>query len=173
MKFANFEILIWIVFLILLIGLYIIYARLLIKLAKKLGIKKNLWFLYIPLLQNYIFYQMAGSSVWTFILSILFFIPFVSVLCYVMPVIWFWKIAKKLGYSGWWGIIFPLWVFILEWETKSDEEKKKEQLKIAYAKSHKKEIEEKEKKDFRRWIRDMIIIFSIIILIILIKVIFF
>jgi len=95
-----------------------------IKLAKRFGIKRNLWFLYIPFLKNYILFQMAGSKIWTFILSLLFFIPLVNILCYIIPITWFWKIAKRVGYSGWWGIIYPLWIFVLEWETEDNETKR-------------------------------------------------
>ncbi|MDO8623304.1 MAG: hypothetical protein Q7R52_03585 [archaeon] len=195
-SYAGFGVLI--ILIVSILGLYITYTRLLIKLAKKLGIKNNLWFLYVPFLQNYVIYQMAGFSIITFILSIaspffyLFYILFLSVFTsefysnvflllfgvsifpmYIIPVIWFWKLAKKLGYSGWWSLVFPLWVCILEWETDSEENKKKEQLKIDYAKIHKEEINKKEDNEFMGFLKGLGILFVIIVLFLIIKAIFF
>ncbi len=52
-------------------------------------------------------------------------------------------------------------------------EKEKERLRLEYIKAHKKELRETEERDFKGWIKDLGILFAIIILIILIKVIFF
>jgi len=101
----------------LIIYLYILIVLKLIKLAKRFGIKKYLWLLWIPLLNGYIIYQMADTKIWTFILSLLFFIPIVNIATYVVPIVWYWKIAKKLDYPGWWGLIGPLWLLILDLET--------------------------------------------------------
>lgn len=104
----------------LLIYLYIIINLKLIKLAKRFGITKNLWLIWIPFLNGYIIYQMADTKIWTFILSLLFFVPIINLSVYIMPVVWYWRIAKKLDYPAYWGLIWPFFLIILDMETEDD-----------------------------------------------------
>src|SRR3989338_10243585 len=97
--------------------LYVLIVLKLTKLAKRFKIKKHLWFLWIPFLSGYIIHQMADTKLWTFILSLLFFIPILNLATYIMPIVWYWKIEKKLDYPGWWALIWPLWLIILDLET--------------------------------------------------------
>lgn len=101
----------------LLVYIYILIVLKLKKLAIRFGIEDNLWLLWIPILNGYIIHKMADSKLWTFIASIFFFVPFVNLLSYFIPAIWYWKIAKKLDYPGWWGLIWPMWLTILDIET--------------------------------------------------------
>lgn len=115
--------------------LYFLIKWKLIKIARKLKVKKHTWLMWLPFLDGYVYVQMANTGTWMFIVSLICFVIimtpriyiifgselyllwfFALVWSYVTYAIWTWRIAKKLKYPGWWGIIWPLWYTILDLE---------------------------------------------------------
>ncbi len=161
----DWAILLYILFIISCIILYIFYCRKLVKIAKDLGIKDNLWLIYIPFVQNYLISKMADFPLWTFIISLFFFMPFVNLIGYF----WYYKIVKKYDDSGLWCLAFWIWVFSMDLKEERKLRVKEEKERIEYYQKNKKLIEKKEDNDFRRFLKWGAIILGFLILLAIIK----
>ena len=78
---------------------YIYYAICLVKIAKKAGIKENIWFAWIPILNLILMLQIAKKPLWWFIL---FLIPLVNI---VISILVYMEISKAIGKPDWLGIL--------------------------------------------------------------------
>lgn len=88
-----------------LVGLaaYIFVSFCLMKTAERLGVA-NGWFAFIPILQYWLFCQMAEKENSWFIIMLIFsfccpIVPF------VMTIIIFMDVSEMLGFERWWGIL--------------------------------------------------------------------
>ncbi|MDO8460517.1 MAG: hypothetical protein Q7S74_05375 [Nanoarchaeota archaeon] len=181
-----FVILVSLVFLAFFIALYIYYCNRIVKMARELGVNKDhLWLAYIPIVQGFVLCKMAGSNMWTFIIPVTF--PFwillseffsvfygfylITIISFgVVSLIWGWKICKKFNYSGWWTIIFSIWVLFMETNTEQKADKDKEKKEIEYYAKHKETIEKQDNKEFLQFLKIIGLVIGLILLVLLVRI---
>lgn len=79
---------------------YFVFAFALYKIAKRIGEAESAWWAFVPVLNFFLLFKLAGVSCLFFLL---FFIPFVNLI--VMLYIWI-KILEKLGKPTWQVLLF-------------------------------------------------------------------
>jgi hypothetical protein len=79
---------------------YFVFAFALYKIAKRIGEAESAWWAFIPVLNFFLLFKLAGVSCLFFLL---FFIPFVNLI--VMLYIWI-QILEKLGKPTWQVLLF-------------------------------------------------------------------
>ena len=99
--FAGIIFLIW---LIVVIGLYVYYAICLSTIAKRTA-TENPWLAWIPIANVVLMLQIAKKPVWWIILA---FIPIVNIVWIVLMIIVWMAIAERVGKPNWWGILIIL-----------------------------------------------------------------
>ena len=81
--------------------LWVIYIVALWKVFTKAG--KPGWAAIVPIYNVWVLFEMAGKPGWW---SLLFLIPFVNFIAFILLIIAFVEIAKRFGQSGWFAILF-------------------------------------------------------------------
>lgn len=79
---------------------YFVFAFALYKIAKRVGEEDSAWWAFVPVLNFFLLFKLAGVSCLFFLL---FFVPFVNLI--VMLYIWI-KILEKLGKPTWQVLLF-------------------------------------------------------------------
>jgi len=82
-----------------LLGIFLFCAYCQARMAKKMGLLNNSWWAYVPIVNTFLLFQMAGKPAWWFVLCL---IPLVNVV--VFAILWM-ETAKALGQSPFWGIM--------------------------------------------------------------------
>jgi hypothetical protein len=99
----------YVIFLLLGIASYVFVSYCMMKMADKLGVE-NGWFAFIPLLQYWLYCQMAEKENSWFIIMLIFSFCFFPV-TFVMMILIMMDIAEKLGFESWWGILIIIPIF--------------------------------------------------------------
>lgn len=82
-----------------LIGLYVYFAFCQSKIAQKTGHSDTAWWSWIPILNTFLLFKMAGKPAWWFVLCL---IPVVNIVVFAM--LW-WEVAKAARVAPAWGIM--------------------------------------------------------------------
>jgi|WetSurMetagenome_2_1015567.scaffolds.fasta_scaffold671752_2 hypothetical protein len=91
--------------LILGLAIYIYHSLALMAMAKKLKVA-NGWLAWIPIANIFLMTQLAGISGWYTLMIFASWIPFVGGLAVAVFMVWmWWKIAGKLGFPNWYGVL--------------------------------------------------------------------
>jgi hypothetical protein len=87
------------------IAVYIYYAFALMTMAKKLK-AANAWLAWIPVGNIFLMTQMVGISGWWTLVILASGIPYIGGLAIAVFMVWmWWKIAEKLGFPNWYGVL--------------------------------------------------------------------
>jgi hypothetical protein len=87
------------------IALYIYHALALMAMAKKRKVA-NGWLAWIPIANIFLMTKLAGISGWFTLMIFASWIPFVGGLAVAVFMVWmWWKIAEKLGFPNWYGVL--------------------------------------------------------------------
>ena len=88
------------------IGIVYVYMALaLMTIAKKTN-TKNPWLAWIPIANLYLMTDIAQVPWWTMLIVVFAgIIPYGGIASIALMVWWFWKIAERRGFPGWYGIL--------------------------------------------------------------------
>ncbi|WKZ30936.1 MAG: DUF5684 domain-containing protein [Candidatus Dojkabacteria bacterium] len=78
---------------------YVVMAYVLMTIGKKVGTSDPAWMAWVPFVNYYYMVRVANEDGWKFIL---FFIPFVNIVYYL--IVWM-KIAERRGFENWYGLL--------------------------------------------------------------------
>ena len=97
-----------VVMLLVFLVLYVYMALTLMTIAKKTK-TENAWLAWIPIANIYLMTQIARVSGWWTLSLLLYFIPFVGALAFLVIFCWlWWKISEARKMPGWLGVL--MWI---------------------------------------------------------------
>jgi len=85
---------------------YVYFSMALMTIAKKTGTDPA-WLAWIPIFNLFLMVKIAEAPLWSLLLLLLVFIPFIGWLPFLGVMIWWWwKIAERRGKPGWFALLF-------------------------------------------------------------------
>lgn len=85
--------------LLIIVGIYAYFAITMAKMACKTGQSQNAWWAWVPILNTFLLFKMAGKPMWWFLLCL---IPLVNIVVFAM--LWM-EVAKRCGQAPVWGVM--------------------------------------------------------------------